>query len=119
VELGIEEIYHPEEDTAGLVTSMLMIRNAINVLQINDNTLVVEIPVPKIYAGHTLEAVNMESRFDIKPVAVKIAPKDKGMAKLLKKDFAIDLECNRFRPLRDADRLIIIGNMENVKRFIE
>lgn len=118
-ELGINEIVHPEENTAEFVSSILMIREAISILQVNDDVLIIETSVPEKYIGHTLEAINMEERFDIKPVAIKIAPKEHGLAKLLKNDYQVDKVCERLRPLRENDRLIIIGNSEDIKRFIE
>jgi trk system potassium uptake protein len=118
-EIGIEEVVHPEEDTADLVTALLMIREAVNILPVNDEIIVVEMMVPKRYIGHSLEAVNLETRFGIKPVAVKMAPKEKGIGKLLKKDFQVDMSCDRLRPLRENDRLLLIGKTESIKHFID
>jgi trk system potassium uptake protein len=118
-ELGVEEIVHPEEDTAETVSSLLMIREAINILPVNDEFIIVETTIPKKYVAHTLAAINMEERFGIKPVAVKIAAKDKGLARLFRKDFQVDMQCAGSRPLRENDRLVIIGKSHNIKHFME
>jgi trk system potassium uptake protein TrkA len=118
-ELGIEEIVHPEEDTAELVTDLLMIRNAINILPVNDRFIIAEMAVPKRYADHNLDTINLEMRFNIKPIAVKIAPKEKGIKKLIKKDFQVDMSCDRERLLNENDRLLLIGEIDSFKRFIE
>lgn len=119
-ELGIEEIVHPEVDSAEIVSSILMMKDAINILQVNDTNAIVELKVPEKYAGHSLEAMNLEERFDIKLIAVKIAPKENtGLTKFLQKDFVIDKTCDRLRPLRTNDRLLLIGEVVNIKRFIE
>ena len=73
-ELGIEEIIRAEEDTATELTAMLMVQNAVNTMIVNDTIIIAELKVPNAYVGHTLEAVNLENRFGIRPVAVKIAP---------------------------------------------
>lgn len=118
-ELGIEEIVHPEEDTAEIVSSLLMIREAINLLPVNDDIIIVETKIPKKYVGHSLEAINMEERFEIQPVAVKIAPKEKLLSRLIKKDFQVDMDCERARPLRENDRLILLGETIKIKNFME
>jgi len=118
-ELGINEIVHPEEDTADMVSTILMVRNAISILTVNDSSIIAEIPVPEKYVGHTPDTINMEGRFRIKLVGVKIAPKESGMAKLLRKDFQLDMKCQMDRPLREKDRLLIIGETDDIKKFIE
>ncbi len=118
-EIGIDEIVHPEEDTADIVTSLLMIKDAFNILLVNDNIIIAEISVPKSYTEHSLDAMNLEMRFDIKCIAVKISPKEKGFGKLLNRDFQVDMSCDRLRPLRENDRLLLIGKIDDIKRFLE
>ncbi|NJK96125.1 MAG: TrkA family potassium uptake protein [Bacteroidales bacterium] len=111
-ELGIEEIVHPEEDTATIVSSLLMVKNAVSILPLNDDYIIAEIVVPSKYVGHTIDTINLESRFDVKLVTVKIAPRERGLSTVLKKDFQIDKTCDRYRPLRENDRLILIGEIQ-------
>jgi len=118
-ELGIEEIIHPEEDTATEVASMLMLQDTVNAMILNDRNIVAEVKIPEEYAGHSLGAVNLEGRFGIKPVAVKIAPEGKGLGALLNRDYTVDLDCDPRRMLGKKDRLIVIGDIEKIKRFLE
>lgn len=118
-ELGIEEIVHPEEDTATIVSSLLMIKDAVSILPLNDEFIIAEIIIPVKYIGHTLDTINLESRFDVKPIAVKIAPKEQGRDKILRKDFKVDKTCDRNRPLRENDRLLIIGETIKIKQIID
>lgn len=118
-ELGIEEIIHPEEDTATELTAMLMVQNAVNTMIVNDTIIIAELKVPNAYVGHTLEAVNLENRFGIRPVAVKIAPAQKSLSTLLGKEYEVDLSCDPHRPLGAKDRLIVIGRLDGIKRFVD
>ncbi len=117
-ELGIEEITHPEEDTATELATMLMLKNTVNTMMLNERIIVAELKIPEVYIGHTLEAINPESRFGIRPVAVKIAPAEKGLTALLNRDFQVDLSCDPHRPLTEKDRLIVIGRLDDIKRFV-
>lgn len=118
-ELGIEEIVHPEEDTATEVASMLMLRNTVNAMIVNERTIVAEVKIPAAYIGHSLDAVNLAERFGVKPVAVKIAPPEKGPGAILNKDYRVDLEMDPGRALGEKDLLIVIGAIDKIKRFLE
>lgn len=118
-ELGIEEIVHPEEDTATELAAILLVQNAVNTMIVNDKIIIAEVKVPDAYVGHTLEAVNLEDRFGIRPVAVKIAPAEKSLSTLLGKEYEVDLSCDPHRPLAAKDRLIVIGRLDSIKRFMD
>ena len=118
-ELGIEEIIHPEQDTAIEVATMLMLKDTVNAMIVNDQYIIAEVKIPQRYIGHTLETVNLETRFDLKLIAVKTAPPDKGLASFLKNDFQVDMSCDSQRPLQEKDRIVLIGDIENMKRFLD
>jgi len=118
-ELGIEEITHPEEDIATELAAMLMLKDALSTMVVSDQYIIAEIKIPKTYVGHSLAAVNLESRFGIKAVALKIAPEEKGLGVLFNKDYRVDMSCDPARLFREKDRLIVIGPLEGIKRFVE
>jgi hypothetical protein len=49
---------------------------------------------------------------------VKIAPKTTGIQKLLRRDYSIDRTCEPGRTLAKNDRLLLLGEMDNIKQFI-
>ena len=118
-ELGIEEITHPEEDIATELSAMLMLKDAVSTMTVNDKYIISEIKIPQAYIGHSLEAVNLEARFGIKAIAVKIAPEEKGLGALFNKEYQVDTSCNPNRLFQEKDRLIVIGPLEAIKRFVE
>lgn len=116
-ELGIEEIVHPEQDTALLVANILQVVSAVNITPIDEDYAIAEIMIPEKYVGHTLESVNMEHRFDLKPVAIKIAPKENTSKGFFRKDHKVDLTCDRNHLLREKDILVLAGRIEDIKKF--
>lgn len=118
-ELGIEEITHPEEDTATELSAILMLKNTVNTMFVNNKYIVAEVKIPEAYIGHSLETINLETRFGIKPVAVKIAPEEKGLGSFFSRDFQVDMLCEPHRLFQEKDRLIVIGPLENIKHFVE
>ena len=119
IQIGIKEIVQPEEDSALLVSSMLQIKNAKRVMELNEENAIAEILVPKKYVGHNLDSVNIESRFNLKVIAVKIFPKEKILEVLNLNDCKVNLVVDRERPLRESDILVLAGRTNDIKKFIE
>ena len=101
------------------VSSMLQIKNTLRLTEINDDYAIAEILVPIKYIGHSLETVNIQNRFDLKLVAVKIPPKEGVLTSIFRRDYKVDLSYNVDLPLRENDILVLAGKITDIKRFIE
>lgn len=117
-QIGIEEIIQPEEETALLLASMLPIEKAHRVMELNHEFAVVQIAVPEKYVGHSLAAVNLEDRFNLKLVAVQVHS-SKSFFSLFSSDCKVELDIDYERPLRDSDMLVVAGKLLEIKRFAE
>jgi trk system potassium uptake protein TrkA len=117
-ELGIEEVIHPEEEIATELSAMLMLKDAVKTMFVNDKVIIAELKIPSAYVGHSLEAVNLKARFNIDVVAVKIAPPEKAVAALFRRDYQVDTSYDPGRLLGEKDRLIVIGTLEAIRRFV-
>jgi len=118
-QIGIEEVVLPLEESAKHVSSMLQIENTLRLTEINDDYAIAEINVPVKYAGHTLEAVNVQNRFDIKLIAVKTPPKDSALTSIFRRNYKVDLTYDVNLPLGEKDILVLAGKITDIKRFIE
>jgi trk system potassium uptake protein TrkA len=119
IQIGIKEIVQPEEDSALLVSSMLQIKNAKRVMDLNEESAIAEIMIPKKYVGHNLDSVNIESRFNLKIIAVKLFPKENLLDVFYLNDCKVNFEIERERPLRESDILVLAGRLTEIKNFIE
>lgn len=118
-QIGIEEIVLPLEDSALHVSSMLQLKNTMRIIEISDDYAVVEVLVPSKYVEHSLQTVNIENRFDIKLVAVKIPPKEGVITSIFKREYKVDLSYNVTFLLRKDYILILAGKIVDIKKFIE
>lgn len=119
IQIGIKEIVQPEEEAALYVSSMLQIRNAILVMELNENHAVAEIHIPEKYIGHNLDSVNISSRFNLKFIALKVNPKLIENELLKNRKSKILYEIDIEKPLRENETLIIAGKPGDIKKFIE
>jgi len=118
-QIGIEEVVLPLEEAAKHVTSMLQLKNTLRLIEISDEYAIVEIPVPDKYVEHSLETVNIESRFDLKLIAVKTPPAAGVITSIFKREYIVDLSYNVTFLLREKDILVLAGKIVDIKRFIE
>ncbi|MFA5329462.1 MAG: TrkA family potassium uptake protein [Prolixibacteraceae bacterium] len=118
-QLGIDEIVQPEEDSALLVSSMLQIKYAKRVMELNSENAIAEILVPERYIGHSLNSVNIKGRFNLNTITVKIFPEGKRIDRNTDSDCEIDYTIDFDRPLTETDILVVTGKNMNIKKFTE
>jgi len=118
-QIGIEEVVVPLEDSAMLVASMLQLKNALRLTELNDDYALAEIIVPAKYIGHAIDTINIGDRFKLKLVAVKIAPKEGPLKSIFRKNFKVDMSYDPFAPLGEMDVLVLAGRIADIKRFTE
>ena len=118
-QIGIIDVVHPEEETAFSVISKLQLKNAIRVIELSNSNVIAELYTPKKYINRTLDSINIFKRFNLKLVAVNVAPvkiNDKG---ILEEDYKLNYEMDTMSPLGANDILIVAGEMSGVRRFID
>jgi trk system potassium uptake protein len=118
-QIGIEEVVLPLEEAAKHVTSMLQLKNTLRLIEISNDYAIVEIIVPEKYVGHSLDTVNIQSRFDLKLIAVKTPPEAGVLTTILKREYKVDLSFAVPFLLRSKDILVLAGKIVDLKRFIE
>ncbi|HPT20465.1 MAG TPA: TrkA family potassium uptake protein [Bacteroidales bacterium] len=118
-QIGIEEIVLPLEDSALHVSSMLQLKKTMRMIEINDDYAIVEVLVPSKYVEHSLQTIDIENRFGIKLIAVKIPPKEGVVTSIFKREYKVDLSYNVTFLLRKDYILILAGKVIDIKRFIE
>jgi len=117
--IGIEEIVLPLEESAMHVSSLLQIRNTLRLTEINEEYAVAEIYVPAKYTGHSLDTLNIQNRFNLMLVAVKIPPKEGVLPSIFRRNYKVDLSYSVDLPLGEKDILVLAGKINDIKRFCE
>ncbi|MFA9392083.1 MAG: TrkA family potassium uptake protein [Prolixibacteraceae bacterium] len=117
-QIGITEVVHPEEDTAYTVISMLQLKNAIKVIEIDERNVIAEFYTPKKYVDHTLESMNISKRFKLNLIAVKNRPAKKEGLLSAKAEYKTHFDFDLLIPMKSDDIMLVAGELSNVKRFI-
>jgi trk system potassium uptake protein TrkA len=117
--IGIKEVVLPLDESAVHVSSLLQIKNTLSLTEINEEYAIAEILIPAKYIGHSLDTLNIQNRFHLILVAVKIPPKEGVLTSLFRRNYKVDLAYNVDLPLGEKDILILAGKINDIKRFSE
>ena len=120
--IGIKEIVHPEEEAAFALSSMLRLKNALKITELDDDNLIVELYVPRKYVGHNLESINLLKRFNLRLLAVKVLPEKKHDLLNLKKKkpgYIANFDFPLQMALKDDDVLVLAGNLKDIRQLSE
>lgn len=117
-QIGIEEVFLPLEESAKHVSSMLQLKNTLRLTEINNEYAVAEVIVPDKYRGHCLDAINLQNRFDLLLIAVKIPPKDNVLTTIFRRNYSVDMKYDINLPLQEKHILVVAGKITDIKRFV-
>lgn len=118
-QIGIEEVVLPLDESARHVSSMLQLKNSVNMIEISDDYAVAEVNIPEKYVGHCLDTINIKDRFDLRLIAVKIPPEENILTSIFRRNFRVFLDFDAGKPLEKEDILVLAGRVVDIKRFVE
>lgn len=118
-QIGISEVVLPLEEAAHHVSSMLQLKNTLKLTEINDEYAVAEVITPPKYTDHCIDAINIQGRFNLILIAVKIPPEKNILTSLCKRDYKVFMNFDIHQPLGDRAILILAGKISDIKKFTE
>jgi trk system potassium uptake protein TrkA len=117
-QIGIEEVVLPLEETAWHVSTMLQLKNALKLTEINNDYAIAEVNLPDKYIDHCLDAINIEGRFDLRLIAVKIPPEEHKITTIFRRNYKVYMDYDINKPLGENDILVVAGKVTDIKRFV-
>lgn len=117
--IGVDEIVHPEEETAERWAKKLCLSNVVDSFELNENFSIIEAKVPSDYIGKTVREVGFREEFDllvltiIKKVEVKSVV---GKSKIEKQIQGVAAADNQ---LEADDILVLYGSNKDLQIFLK
>ncbi|MDD4190693.1 MAG: TrkA family potassium uptake protein [Mangrovibacterium sp.] len=117
-QMGIREIVHPEEETAFSVSSLLQLKSALKITELDSENVIAELYLPKKYQGHNLESIDLQKRFGLKLIAVKTLSRAGKVISLQPQSYETQFYYNPQFSLNENEILVVAGKAGNIKKFI-
>jgi trk system potassium uptake protein TrkA len=117
--IGVDEIIHPEEETADRLSKRLEMKGVLDSLEISDEYNIVEVKVPNRYVGMTVAEADIRKEFYLNILTIiKIEQKKnllgintphKNVIGVVTPEYAFESE----------DILLLFGKIKNIQEFLK
>jgi trk system potassium uptake protein TrkA len=117
--MGVDEIVHPEEETAERWAKKLNIQGVIDSFELAGEYNIVEAEVPKRYIGKTLAEIEIRKNYDVVVLTTIKSTEKKnvfGMARQVKSVQGVASSKTIFA---EGDIVVLYGNINDIQRLIK
>ncbi|MCL5246215.1 TrkA family potassium uptake protein [Cellulophaga sp. 20_2_10] len=116
--IGIDEIVHPEEESAERWAKKLCLKGVLNSFELNEDFSIVEAKLPARYDGKTIREINMREKYNL-IVLTTISNKEvKSIVGKTRNITKVKGIANPDSILDKDDILVIYGGNKDIKKFL-
>jgi trk system potassium uptake protein len=117
--MKVDEIVHPEEETAERWAKRLNIRGVVDSFELTGEYHVIEANVPEHYAGKTLEEIGVRRNYNVIVLTTIKVSEEKNLIGSVRKVKKVQ-DVASARTLLDADDILVLyGKMNDIKNFLK
>ena len=117
--LGVDEIVHPEEETAERWAKKMCLNNVVDSFELNENYSIIEASVPEDYVGKTISEIGLRTQFDILVLTVIKNKEVKSALGKTKTIRQINGVASADLLLESGDVLVLFGANKNLQSFLK
>lgn len=117
--MGVEEITHPEEDSAERLALKLDMKGVVESFALSDQHSVVEVKCPERYEGQTLMEANFRSRYNLNVITIIRTEEKINLIGIKRKKQKVLGVVSPNTELIKGDILVIFGSTEDIQKFMD
>jgi len=116
--IGVDEIIHPEEETAERWAKKLNMSGVVDSFEINDDYSIIEVKVPKRYANKTIQQVGFRPKYNIVVLTTIKTVEEKNLLGLPRKVNKVQGVASPDTRLNPDDILVIYGKNTDIQNLL-
>jgi trk system potassium uptake protein TrkA len=117
--IGVDEIVHPEEETAERWAKKLCLNNVVDSFELNDHFSIVEANVPKAYVGKTVREIGLRKRFNILVLTIMKKEEVKSLLGKSRTELNIQGIATPDQQMEESDILVLFGSNKDLQQFLK
>lgn len=117
--LGVDEIVHPEEETAERWAKKLNLEGLVDSFELGDEHSIVEITVPDLYVGQTIGEIDLRKNYNLLALTTLKKSEVKGLLGGMQKVRKVQGVAPYDLVLEKDDILVIYGSNRDISRFMK
>ncbi len=116
--MGIEEMVHPEKESANKLAKNLTTQGLIDSFELSDRYSIVKIDVPEKYAGKTLQELDLRKIFNLTILATMEKTDRRSLLGFKKSNMEVQGIAQADTMLNKGDIIVVFGEDKDIKRFL-
>ncbi|MFC4871920.1 potassium channel family protein [Negadavirga shengliensis] len=116
--IGVDEIIHPEEETAERLAKRLQMKGVLDSLDVSDEYNIIEVEAPERYAGMTLADTNIRSEFNINVLTIIKMEEKPNIFGIMSKKRKVTGVVSGDTKIEKGDILLLFGNIKDINRIL-
>ncbi|MGM0635958.1 MAG: potassium channel family protein [Bacteroidota bacterium] len=117
--IGVDEIVHPEEETAERWAKKLCLSNVVDSFELNDDYSIIEAKVPEDYIGKTIREVGFRREFNLLVLTIMNKVEVKSALGNTKMEPQIQGVASADNKLNEEDILVLYGSNKDLQLFLK
>lgn len=117
--MGIQEIIHPEEETAERWSKKLNLHGVVDSFQLDSHFSIVETTVPKEYDGRTLEELGIGKKYNVIVLTTIKLTQEKNALGSWKNVSNVQDVASAQTKLHYKDIMVLYGNNTDIKKLLK
>jgi trk system potassium uptake protein len=117
--IGVDEIVHPEEETAERWAKKLCLNNVVDSFELNEDYSIIEAKVPDDYIGKTIREVGFRKAFNLLVLTIIKKVEVKSIVGKSKIETQIQGVASADNQLEAEDILVIYGSNKDLQIFLK
>ncbi|MCO6499678.1 MAG: TrkA family potassium uptake protein [Vicingus serpentipes] len=117
--MGVDEIVHPEEETADRWAKKLNLSGVVDSFDLTGEYSIIEATVPKKYVGQTLLEVGFRKNYNIVVMTTIKMTEEKNLIGVTRKVTKVQGVASSKTILNEGDILVMYGNIKDIERLLQ
>lgn len=116
--MGVDEIIHPEEETAERWSKKLNLHGVVDSFELTGHFSIVEVKVPEKYEGRTLQEIGLRREYNIIVLTTIKVEADENELGVSMKSAEVQGVASSQTVLNKGDVMVLYGNNRDIKRLL-
>ncbi|GCC51665.1 TrkA family potassium uptake protein [Chryseotalea sanaruensis] len=117
--IGVDEIVHPEEETAERLAKKLCLKNVVDSFELNDYFSIIEANVPSEYVGKTVREIGFRRNFNLLVLTIMKKSEVKSLLGKSRTEINIQGIATPDQQLEQTDILVLYGSNIDLQEFLK
>lgn len=117
--LGVDEIVHPEEESAERWAKKLCLKGVVDSFELSDDYSIVEVNVPLKFDGKTIKEINIRETYNLLVLTTIANTEIKSIVGKTRNVTKVKGVASPNNVLNKDDILVVYGSNKNIKKFLK